>query len=1048
MTAPDLVMRGSYDYGLVALSVIIAILASYAALDLAERVTSAQGKARLLWLNGGAIAMGFGIWSMHYIGMLALRLPIAVDYDWPTVLASLLSAILASAVALYVVSRQRMGHLRAVAGSMVMGAGIAAMHYIGMAAMRLAGECRFDASLVALSVALAIVISFVALWLAFLAREERKGGGVRKLASAAVMGAAIPVMHYTGMAAVGFVASSVAPDLSHAVSISRQGPAEITIVTTMLLGLVFLTSVFHRRYSAQASELESTEQRYRLLFERNPQPMWVYELESLAFLEVNHAAIEQYGYSRDEFLHMTIQDIRPAEDMPMLLEYVSQAAGFEKAVTWTHKKKSGVLIDVEITSDYFNWAGRPSRLVSARDITNRRRAEEKLSQLASIVASSDDAIVGNTLDGLIVSWNRGAEGIYGYSASEMIGQPISILLPPECPDEIAGILEKLGRGESIQQYETIRMRKDGQRINVSLTISPVKGASGKVVGASAIAQDISQRIKAASNLRRALEAAEAASQAKSMFLATMSHELRTPLNGILGMTGLVLDSDLTVEQRENLDLVLLSGESLLLIINDVLDFSRIEAGKLQLESIPFDLRESLGETMKPLGFRAHQKGLELICEVQPDVSEALLGDPGRIRQILINLIGNAIKFTEHGEISVTVEEQSQGPGTTCLRFAVKDTGVGVPTEKQGMIFEAFSQADGSMARKYGGTGLGLTICVRLVEMMGGRIWLESKPGEGSTFFFTIQLGVQNSRSARPAPLQPEQLRDLQTLIVDDNFTNRRLLHSMLSRWGMRPTAVDGGRAALQALETAKSAGHPFPLILLDGKMPEMDGFTVAEHIRKDPDTVRATIIMLTSAGHLGDAARCRELGISAYLVKPVRQRDLFDAMCNVLNGSPQKESVPLVTRHVLRETKHRSHALLAEDNAVNRTLAVRLLEKRGYTVSVAVNGRAALAAFEQEHFDFVLMDVQMPEMDGFEATAGIRAKEKSTGGHIPIIAMTAHSLKGDQERCLAAGMDGYVSKPIRTSELFATIEKLLGDAGEASMGDVVEKQEEPVIPGL
>src|ERR1700730_7900498 len=445
MTAPDLVMRGSYDYGLVALSVIIAILASYAALDLAERVTSAQGKARLLWLNGGAIAMGFGIWSMHYIGMLALRLPIAGDYDWPTVLASLLSAILASAVALYVVSRQQMGHLRAVAGSMVMGAGIAAMHYIGMAAMRLAGECRFDASLVALSVALAIVISFAALWLAFLAREERKGGGVRKLASAAVMGAGIPVMPYRGRAAVSFVASSVAPDLSHAVSISRQGPVEITIVTTMLLGLVFLTSVFHRRYSAQASELESAEQRYRSLFERNPQPMWVYELQSLAFLEVNNAAIEQYGYSRDEFLHMTILDIRPAEDFQVLFKDVPHAvAGFEKAGTWTHRKKSGALIDVEITSDNFNWTGRPARLVLARDITNRRRVEEKLSQLASIVASSDDAIVGNTLDGLIVSWNRGAEGIYGYSASEMIGQPISILLPPECPDEIAGILEKLG----------------------------------------------------------------------------------------------------------------------------------------------------------------------------------------------------------------------------------------------------------------------------------------------------------------------------------------------------------------------------------------------------------------------------------------------------------------------------------------------------------------------------------------------------------------------------------------------------------------------------
>ena len=386
-----------------------------------------------------------------------------------------------------------------------------------------------------------------------------------------------------------------------------------------------------------------------------------------------------------------------------------------------------------------------------------------------------------------------------------------------------------------------------------------------------------------------------------------------------------------------------------------------------------------------------------------------------------------------------MEEESHEDAITCLHFTVKDTGVGIPKEKQEKIFEAFSQADGSMARRFGGTGLGLTICTKLVSVMGGRIWVESQPGQGSTFHFTLRLAVQDKPSLRPVPLQPEQMHNLHTLIVDDNFTNRRVLSGMLTRWGIKPTAVEGGRAALQALEVAKSTGRPFPLILLDGQMPEMDGFTLAERIKKDPELVGATIMMLTSAGHLGDATRCRELGISAYLVKPIRQGELFQGICNVLNLSTQKQA-PLVTRHTLREPRNRSRVLLVEDNAVNQMLALRLLEKRGHIVSVAGNGREALAALEKENFDIVLMDVQMPEMDGFEATAAIREKEQSTGRHLPIIAMTAHALKGDEERCLSAGMDAYISKPIRTNELFATIERFVGRSNEADASKAVETQ--------
>jgi PAS domain S-box-containing protein len=667
---------------------------------------------------------------------------------------------------------------------------------------------------------------------------------------------------------------------------------------------------------------------------------------------------------------------------------------------------------------------------------SEEQAKKSHEMVRLLLDSTAEAIYGFDAEGNCTFANSACVRLLGYAEeNDLLGKKMHSLAHhtrldgtaypvSECP-----IYHAYESGTGTHADDEIFWRKDGSSFPAEYWSHPIQRGAMKI-GAVVTFLDVSERKLAEQELRNAKDAAEDANRAKSQFLANMSHEIRTPMNGILGMTELTLDTELSKEQRDNLGLVRLSAESLLTVLNDILDFSKIEAGKLEFESIPFDLRESLGEAMQTLSYRAHQKGLELIYEIQPDVPESLIGDPGRVRQILVNLIGNAIKFTEHGEILVSVSQDSESPGKICLHLSVADTGIGIPPEAQKKIFEAFSQADGSTTRKFGGTGLGLTISTRLVELMGGRIWVESEAGQGSTFHFTAMLGVQE-KVTPPAQIDTSQLRDLSVLIVDDNFTNRRVLQGMLVRWGMKPAAVDGAEAGIAAMESAAKERQPFSLVIIDGQMPGMDGFTMVKQVHERPELAGTTIVMLTSIGRKGDAARCRELGISAYLVKPARQSELLETLCRVLQKSPEKDSATLITRHTLREERSRLQILLAEDNAVNQTLAVRLLEKRGYVVTVVGDGRAALAAIEKQFFDLVLMDIQMPVMDGFQATAAIREREKSGAPHIPIIAMTAHALKGDQERCIAAGMDGYVSKPIRTADMFAAIESAVGKGKQA-----------------
>ncbi len=890
---------------LVALSLLIAVLASYTALDVAGRATASVGRIHASWLIGGALSMGLGIWSMHYIGMLAFDLPVPVLYHMPTVLASLLAAIFASGVALVVASRARWSWPGSVAASVVMGGGIAAMHYIGMAAMRLPAMMVWNYAVVALSVVVAIVVSLVAMWLAFRFRGETRELAPLKIASACVMGVAVVAMHYTGMAAATFMPSTAIVSLSSSVAISSLGITGIILVTLSVLVFSSLTSVLARRMSAQSTKLRASDERYRRIFER-----------------------------------------------------------------------------------------------------------------------SLSGIYESTLDGRLLDCNTAFARILGYaSRDELLATPIADLY--EVPEERRVFVSRLMHEDSLSNFESKLRGRDGQLVWILETATLLESGNGASSIVEGTILDITKRKEAEDSLRMSKLAAEEANRAKSEFLANMSHEIRTPMNGIVGMTELALGTDLTGEQRDYLETVRSSADALLQIINDILDFSKIEARKLDIDSIDFDLRYALDDTLRSLAPRAHAKGLELASQIAPDVPEALRGDPSRLRQILLNLIGNAVKFTEAGEVVVRVASGPIENGRVIVTFTVSDTGIGIPREKHASIFDPFTQADASTTRRFGGTGLGLTISARLVDLMGGGIRVESEPERGTQFHVDLpfELGVEVV-----VPIVHRQLKDLvglDVLVVDDNATNRRILEGILTGWGMRPVMVDGGLAAIEALDRALISGKPFPLALIDFQMPDLDGFGLAERVKHRPELATTMIMMLSSVGHRGDAVRFRDLGVASYLTKPVRQSVLLDAILAVLDKSDSPAAhKALVTRHTINEARRSLRILLAEDNAVNRKLVTAMVGKRGHTVVTVGNGRDAVAAAAEGACDLILMDVQMPEMDGLEATAAIRVAEKVTGGHVPIIALTAHAMKGDREACMAAGADGYLSKPVNAKALFELIDSL------------------------
>ena len=812
-------------------------------------------------------------------------------------------------------------------------------------------------------------------------------------------------------------------------------------------------------------QLRTSEERYRMLFENSTDAIATVD-EAGSIMEHNPAFLELFGYSAADIRTLNASQYWEDPGSRIAAKKKARSQGFLKDYEAKMMHKGGAIFDVSMTTTPYRAPGQNEVIFQSiyRDVTERNRAAESLRQFAAmqgaILNSAPYGVITTSAEGIIATFNRAAEEMLGYKAAEVIGTETTFVLVD--PEEVAmrarllatelGVPPETGfsifrskmlTGKPYQKEWTF-IRKDGSRFPASLSLTAIQDESGKILGFMGVAIDISERKRAEMELLHAKEAAEAASRAKSEFLANMSHEIRTPMNGIIGMTDLALASELTREQREYLQLSRSSADALLQVINSILDFSKIEAGQMELEPITFDVRACLGDTIAAFGARAGEKGLELALDIAPDVPRRLIGDAGRLRQILVNLIGNAVKFTLHGEVVVRASLESQTPESAFLLFEVSDTGIGIAPENHKVIFESFQQADGSTTREFGGSGLGLAICNQLIRLMGGEIWLESEAGKGSRFFFTAQLRQVAEASEALEPLSLAELANVAVLVVDDSTTNSRILERVLSSWGMLPALAGNGPEALQMMQEAYQSGTAFPLVLLDFQMPQMDGFAVAERIKKTERFAAATIMMLTSGGKRGDAARCRELGVAAYLTKPIRQSELLDAVRLALGKKPDQEA-PLITRHTIRERRRPLQVLVAEDNLVNQMLVVTLLMKAGHEVALVGNGVEAVAAWKSQPFDVIMMDVQMPEMDGFEAVAQIRKQEIESGAHIPIIAMTAHALVGDRERCLAAGMDSYISKPLDPQRLLDSIDAAVARSGN---NDVSARAPEPAPPPL
>lgn len=687
--------------------------------------------------------------------------------------------------------------------------------------------------------------------------------------------------------------------------------------------------------------------------------------------------------------------------------------------------------------------GQEGAIFVIRDVTDRIREETEIRRqkqfFEALVQNSPVAIVTLDLEQKIISFNPAFLNLFGYSSSEVLGRDLDeLLLPLGASSEAENLFRQMGKGGTVHGLAQ-RFRKDGKAVDVEFFRVPVVVGEERL-GSLAIFHDISELV-------RARREAEAADRAKGEFLATMSHEIRTPMNGIIGMLELTLTTDLSYEQRDYLETARESADSLLSLLNDILDFAKIEAGHLGLDIIDFDLRSMVEGTVHALSQRAEAKDLEIACLIYSDVPSRLRGDPGRIRQVLVNLIGNAIKFTESGEVVVRVSCEAQTATHATLRFAVTDTGIGIPKERQSAIFERFIQVDSSIKRKYSGAGLGLAISKQLIQLMKGRIEVESEPGRGSTFWFVVTLEKQ-VESQQPELQIPASLNDLKVLVIDDNATNRMILTKMLESFHCHAAAANGANEGIEMLRASAKAGEPFHTVLLDMQMPEVDGEQALKLIKSDPLIRDVNVVVLTSIGHRGNASRLSAHGCAGYLLKPARLYQLYEVLLTLQERkqlSAEQLVPPLITRQtVTGKIRRDARILIAEDNPINQKLAMVLLQKAGYAVDCVENGHQAMDALRKRKYNLILMDVQMPEMDGLEATRLIREQEVSADHRIPIIAMTAHAMADDKDLCLAAGMDDYVSKPIETAELLSVIERWTGQLPSLPADKKTKKEAQPV----
>ena len=1110
-------ITGTYNLLFVVLSVVISTIAAYTALDLAGRATATRGTPRIVWLTGGAIAMGMGINSMHFVGMLGFTLPIPVLYHLPTVFVALSAAIFASAIALIVVSRREMNLAVATVGSVIMGCGIAAMHYTGMAAMRSQAEIHYDPGLVVLSVVLAIVISHVALQLTFYLRKETRVGMGRKIGAALVMGLAIPVMHYTGMAAVTYLSTSLPVDNAFAIQVSSLSVVAVAVVTLVVLGLTIMTSAFDRSLSLQTSALCQSEQRYRELIDSVKVIVWRADAQTFQFTFVSPQAEALLGYPLARWTSepMFWRDHIHPDDRQQTLALCQEATRAKRAHEFEYRMiaADGRVIWLQDTVQVTVEDDRPKELIGVlTDITEHKRNSERMHMQYTVTRIlTESQTLGDGLPKLLRAicerlgwdvadlwllneqtrvmscaeiWHRPApelaefvEATWQTNFSQGVGLPGRVWQdgqPSWIPDVIqdshfprrpqaisAGLHGALafpvlsgGKVLAVMEFFSHQIQSpDDDLIKVLTAIGSQIGqfmerkrVEAKILSFS---EELEQKNRA---LDKSLVEAQASTKAKSAFLAVMSHEIRTPMNGIMGMTGLLLETHLTPEQRDYAETVRRSSEALLDIINDILDFSKIEAGKLTLEAIDFDLRTMVEETLDLFAESAQRKGLEVGCLLHAEVPTALRGDPGRVRQILVNLIGNALKFTHQGEVMIHVTRAEETADRAFIEFAVTDTGMGMAPEVQAILFKPFSQADTSTTRKFGGTGLGLAICKQLVEQMGGQIGVESVSGHGSTFRFTVWLSKQPA-PAHTTPLPRGSLHGRRLCIVDDNATNRRILEQYALEWGLESVSASDGYQALALLRDAAARREPFDLAILDLQMPRMDGLELGRTITADPALASTRLVLLTSMGVRGQADKAKQAGIAAYLSKPAHRAQLYDCLSLIVDRPPISPVAPgddrgsswphdvLVTQHVLKEVAAaaRPRILVAEDNIVNQKVAVGQLEKLGYRADVVANGLEALDAVGRITYALVLMDCQMPEMDGLEATARIRQREEAPAGRrLPIIAMTANAMPEDREKCLQAGVDDYLAKPVKLEQLQAMLTRWI--SGQATP----EEQPTPV----